>query len=570
MLTFLDGYTPHDLGLGEEYAAYRNHPETDDPVQLEVIEFAAYCEKRVAAAAAPVGIGKMLIAMSVAKLTGLRTAIVAPYKGLQDQYRDKLGRHLTDIRGRQNYDCMDYQHLSCKGGASMGCRYTKGKGCSYEMQKDAAKNADVIVTNYDFWLNVNDHAGGIQRTGDDALYEGKNPIELLILDEGDEAAEKVADYLAVKVDEGEVKRWCDPRDLSDDVMGWQNWIKGMGIVEELDAEIRTAGMELAFLGRGATKKQVDDLHRLERLKQKFERIKDAADDWVCEAKIGTRYGRQWNFDVVAPGRYVEQYLFCGIPKIVIMSGTLTTKDLVQLWIKRTDYEYRQWGRIFPADKQPIYKCPPKKVNAEGKTVSIRIDKKTSAEDLRVWMVWNDEFIGERLDRKGLIITSSYEWQRYFLDHSQWAEYMESNTGNPEDATAMEVAERFFEADAPRILVGPSFGRGWDFLYEKCEYVLIPKCPFIPMYGKVVKARMERDPTYCDLITAKKIQQWDGRGKRAPDDRCETVLTDGHFDYFLYKAKNLKLAMGWWVDSVRNVTVLPKRPEKLVRGVNYGL
>lgn len=562
-LSILDGYTPADFGL-TEYASYRKHPETGAEVQLEVIEFAAYTDKRFAACAAPVGIGKMLVAITLAKLTGLRTAIVVPYKGLQEQYIDKLGKHLVDIRGKSNYPCADYAHLDCKGGSSMGCRYMfPSRGCTYDVAKAVARDNPVVVTNYDYWLNVNDHVGGLKRTQEEAKWFGDNPIELLILDEGDEAADKVADYLSVRISEGDVKRWTDPKQLGDSVPDWQQFIRECKVVEDLEAEIRTTGMELAHLGRSATRQQVKTLHDLERLLGKFTRISTAqGGEWVCEARIGTRLGRQWSFDIVWPGRYTEQYLFCNIPKVVIMSGTLTPKDMSLLGVKREDYEYRQWDRIFPAATQPIYLCPARKKNPDGKWTTVRIDRKTKPEDLVLWQEWQDQLIESRLDRKILVGTSSYEWARYIMEHSRFAEYMIGNTDDPDSESAAEIAEQFYKMRAPKILVSPSFGRGWDFAFDRAEVAILVKCPFIPMFSKVMQARLARDEKYGDHVTMKKIEQFNGRIKRDPLDRGETFLMDGHFTYFL--PKNAVLAQKWFVKSVRSVLEIPPAPPKLVR------
>ena len=566
-LSILNGYKPIDFGL-TEYESYRKHPVTDDEVQLEVVEFAAYCEKRFAAAAAPVGIGKMLIAITLAKLTNMRTAVVVPYKGLEDQYVTQLGSHLVDIRGRSNYTCADYNNLNCKGGVSMGCRYLSrggGSGCVYERAKDEAKNANVVVMNYDYWLNVNDHVGGLQRTQEEAKWFGENPFELLILDEGDEASEKVADYLSTKMSEQDIKRWVDPRAMSDSIKDWKSMITEYGIVALLEAEIRTTGMELAFLGKKVTKQQVDVLHGLERLLGKYQRIATIQDDWVCEKREGTRYGRQWTFDVVWPGRYTEQYLFCNIPKVVIMSGTLTPKDMGLLGVNKEDFEYRQWASIFPSKTQPVYLCPPRKKNAKGEWVNININYKTKTEhpeDITAWIDWIDQFIGMRLDRKGLILTTSYDWQQLLMSRSRYGDLMIGNSNEADSESAADVAEQFYKMAAPRILVSPSFSRGWDFSGKRAEYVIIPKCPFVPLQSKVMKARLERDPLYGDHVTMKKVEQGNGRAKRSPDDRAETILMDGHFVHFLKKDSAKKLAQRWFLESVRTVYEIPPAPAKI--------
>lgn len=552
-LSILEGYKPSDLGL-TDYDAYRTDPSTGREVQLEVIEFAAYCEKRVCGPSVPTGIGKTLIAMSVAKLTGKRTVFLTATKGLQDQYAREGARYgLTDIRGRGNYQCGDYANLDCKGGMSMGCRYANGNGCEYERKKAEARNKEMLVANYAYWFNVNDLANGLQRTDAEAEIFGENPVELLVLDEGHEAPNLLADYLACRVYEGEVKRWVDPRELTEDIGAWKRF--AVEHVKDLDAEIRTTGMELVHLGRKATKQQVDVLHGLEKLRSKLVRISGMQDDWVLDAKVGTRYGRMWAFDVIWPGRYAEQYLFCSVPKVVVMSATLRPKTLGLLGVRKEDYEFKEWARIFPANRHPIYNSP---ARYDGKDV--RVDRKITDVQLRAWVEHIDCIIDGRTDRKGIIQTVSYDRQKYLMEHSRHTGIMLGNTQDPDSETASEIADVYKKSKVPCVLVSPSFSTGWDFPGEYCEYIVICKVPFKPNQGKVQKAREMRDKQYGAYLAMIEMVQGAGRGMRSAEDRCEVFVVDGHMGWFL--SQNGSLAPDWFVKAVRKVAEIPRAPEKL--------
>jgi Rad3-related DNA helicase len=174
----------------------------------------------------------------------------------------------------------------------------------------------------------------------------------------------------------------------------------------------------------------------------------------------------------------------------------------------------------------------------------------------------DEFIALRLDRKGLILTTSYDWQKLIMERSRFSDLMIGNSNEADSESAADVAEQFYKMAAPRILVSPSFSRGWDFSFKRGEYCIIPKCPFVPLQSKVMKARLERDPLYGDHVTMKKVEQGNGRIKRAPDDRGETILMDGHFVHFLKKDSAKKLAQRWFLDSVKTVYEIPSAPAKI--------
>lgn len=558
-LEYLAGYTPADFGFGDEFPEFRKDPRNGREVQLEAIEFAAYSDKRFVGMSVPTGVGKSLIAVTVQKLSGLRTVVLTGTKGLQSQYQNSFSKYgLVTIMGRSNYRCGDHQDQTCLGGSTAGCRYVGGKGCEYEVQKAKACNADLVSSNYAYWINVNDRANGLQRNQQDSEFYGENPVELLILDEGDSAREWLEQYLSVRVYESEIKRWVDPKEVHDEPEVW----KGLAEVAagEVKEELEAKRLVLKSKSRQAKHEEIEEVLKLERLLQKFERIKDIEEnEWVIERRDGTRWGRMWAFDVIWPGRYAEKYLFCGVPKVVVMSATLRPKEMRLLGVGKEKFEFKEWDRIFPANRHQIYLCPPTK-QAGGKTVEIRIDRRTSQEDLELWVEWMDKFIDQVQDRKGLMVTTSYDYQRFILNNSRHSSIMMGNTAEPESDSAAEVAELFKKSRPPQILVSPSFGRGYNFPMDECEYILIPKLPLKPNHGKLAKARDDRDPQYSFHLTMRDIEQISGRGMRDFIDRCQVVLMDGHAGWFLYRNKNL--ASQWFVSAVRRVSEIPKAAEKL--------
>ena len=562
-LTFLEGYTPADFGLNlDEYPTFRKDPLNDREVQLEAIEFAVYCEKWVAAARIPTGVGKMLIAWCIHKLTGLRTVVLTGTKGLQDQYDEKLGKYgAVDIRGKSNYECAHFNKLNCRGGFSMGCKYTLGRGCEYEQSKDAAKNEQFVVTNYTYWMTVNDKANGLERTGEDAEFNGRNPVELLILDEAHAAVSKLSDYIGFTLNEGDIRSHWDPKTIGED---WKSWKKlANDAHHELCDEILTTQQELGHLGSRATQANVRVLHELEERLLKFERLIGLnPDDWVLQEHKGTRWGREWAFDVIRPGQYARRYLMCDVPKVVMMSATLNKKDLGLLWLGQDDYEFRDWRRIFPANNCPIYYCPAPYVNDEGKTVGVKVVKSTSEKHKRMWVDHMDTMIESRLDRRIVLITSSYQYQKYILEHSRFSKFMLYNQQSGEGGTAADKFEEFINAEPPTILCSPSFGTGWDFSFERCEFLILTKVPLRVPGGasKVMAARLERDPEYGDNETMRDVVQICGRPQRDEKDTGEVVIADASWGWFGYK--NAHLAPTGFVKEVRQVSALPPAPKSI--------
>lgn len=549
--TTLTGLVPSDLEL-KGFKEYRQ-------IQLEAIEQVLGGSQRFQALALPTGAGKSLVAASIQKLTGWRTVVLTSTKGLQAQYLsdfEKAG--LRDIRGKNNYPCQDRRlpgELSCRDGQRVGCNLyekTLNSACLYDQIRRKAKVGNLVCTNYAYWLNVNDKANGLEKT----QAEGEpNPFECLILDEAHRASDEVANYLAVSLYEKELKEMLGVDGIdTDDVVKWKKFAAEIYV----EADLQLSNMERILLTKGAsaTSRELEHASRLESLIGKLDTIRDTDEDWVCEYREGTKWGRSWEFDPVWPGKYAEKYLFTNIPKVVLMSATLRPKTMGLLGVKREDYEFREWSRIFPTNRNPIYYLPVK--DSAGKV--LRVSYRSSDEDLRLLVEQLDKIIDERLDRKILVHSVSYQRQQYLMTHSRHRGLMVGNTSEPDSDTAADVCESFKKMRAPAILVSPSFGTGWDFAGESCELILIPKIPFPNGKSKVLRARKERDESYLNYMAMQELVQASGRGMRSFDDRCEVIICDGSLSWFL--AQNRSLAPRWFADSIRTVNRIPALPEKL--------
>jgi Rad3-related DNA helicase len=552
-VSFLSNITPADLGFTKPFVNY-------EPIQSEAIDWIAEQFSNgvgFVGAALPTGSGKSLLAVSIAKALSLRACFVTAFKGLEEQYlADYKNIGLVDIRGRSNYDCAGYGNLDCRGGASVGCQFTRGKGCTYEVEKAIAKDASLVTTNYSYWFTVNDKAQGIQYAGKEAEEEGENPFELLVLDEGDEAVKLLADYVSCRVYESDAKKYKGyPRNES--LIEWSAW--ALGNLPVIDQEIKDATAETIAKGRKVTTQHTDKLHKLQSLAQTMTRIAYATgDDWIVEMSKSDRYGYVWHFDCIRPGRFARRYLFCDVPNVLIMAATLKERTFWDLNVGRTDYSYRSWRRIFPANRHPIYRVHAKRAN--GKSISLKYD--APDKDIAAIIEFMDrEIIKPRLDRKGLIATMAYRWQSELFKYSKYANIMIGNTKDPGSDSAQQVAEEFRLSEPPTILASPSFSSGWDFAFDQCEYIVVLKTPIIPAQSKVVKARLKLDQFYTASMGMQMLEQIVGRGMRRVNDRCEVFLIDGSMAWWLYQYQHL--AQDWFPAAVRGIPSVPKPPMRLV-------
>lgn len=563
-LRLFDGYKPKDFGL-DGWEEYRRHPVTDQEVQLEAIEYFITSKKRIVAACIPPGVGKSLIAMSVLKFLEERGVILTATNGLENQYMSDMEPYgLVNIRGKNKYDCYHedrgIREYSCLTGPQAGCRLVGGGGCHYEIERDISREADSVVTNYDYWFNINIY-GGIQRVREEDIEEkGPNPIQVLFCDEAHEADKKLSDFLSIRVYEKEVQHDVDTKTFGENVKEWRSL--AVRRYAETKEELEGLDQELAHyqsIGK-LESKHVKAYHEVKKLNAKFEKLSTIADDWVIEKRYGAEWGRSWAFDVKWPGRY-HHYLFNSVPKIFMMSATLKPHHLRRLGVAKDDYEFREWERIFPRNRCPIYYLPAR--SDEGKDV--RITQKSGNDALQAWVDHIDDMMESRIDRRIVLITTSYKYQKLFLERSRHRDHIiANNSDDPDTPTSTIAFNKFIESKPPTILCSPSFGTGWDFKYDRCEFLIISKVPLKPPpnTSKLAQARFDQDGEYFDQETMSDIEQIAGRPQRADDDRGEVVIADGTWAWWGHQNKHL--GGKGFVDGVRKVAQLPKAPERLYK------
>ncbi len=518
---------PSDLNLPAKFTEFRTQ-------QIEAIDHAIECFSdgyRHCPEGLPVGIGKSLVAMGLARSLDVRTVILTGTRGLQDQYGSDFGScGLVDVRGKSNYTCPHFGHrISCHLGALEGCPMIEGNGCSYEFHRDEARRAPTVITNYSYWFHVNERQPAL---GD---------VQLLILDECHQAFHELARYLQVEVRESWLRR-VGLEAPDNTIITWATF--ALTNVRRVSNLAKQAAKQL----RDSPSPRAHQLYyELSSLEHSFgDMMTMAPEYWVLDStKVGTQYGRIWTFDCIWPAGHAVK-LFQAAPRVLLMSGTLRPSGLKLLGIGEGDYEFREWPRVFPARNTPVYMVP---------TAFVRRGMDDDEKDLCVERI--DEIIDTRLDRKGLIHTVNYDWQQYIHAHSRHRGIMDYNSNqDTESLSATKVFERFKQAAAPRILISPSFSTGWDFPGRDCEYIIIAKVPFPSKGSPVVEARNKYWPNYSHTMAYQDLVQSAYRGTRFHDDRCEVFIID---NCFWGLRKRVPYAAPDWFKVIDRITVPPPGP-----------
>lgn len=528
---------PEYLGLPSKFRSWRNG-------QDRAVLRAADTLQRFYVPCAPTGFGKTLLYVALALLTGKRTAILTATKGLQTQIgQDFAECGLVDIRGQNNYLChaiapggeLEDQGICPGGNCDAGPCHVgafcslRHDGCLYFDKLAEARRAKLLVINYRYWIAQHRYADGL------------GPFDLLVLDEGHDAADELAQSMETVISEfdtGTILGMALPD--GEDVEGWREWGK-VALAECQRQETRIQAQIDNLVSNGyQDRKLFHERFALRTLAKKLEVAATMEGDWVIE-----RWPHYGKLAPVWPARYTEKYLFLKIPRVVLISATILPKSLEMLGIEKGTYEYVEYPSTFPIERRPVVYVP---------TVVVRHDW----DDLkkRAWVNRIDQIIEQRLDRKGIIHTVSYDRRDLIMTWSRHRRIMLAN--DPKNTRT--TVERFRNAPAPCVLVSPSLTTGWDLPYEDCEYSIISKIPFPDKRSRIVAARNKYDKDYGNYTAMQTIVQASGRGMRSENDSCEVLIIDDQWVWFWRNYKHF--APAWFKNAVRSSQTIPTPLPKL--------
>lgn len=515
---------PAELGFAAKFIDWR--PEQLDGINFAIEQFDA--GKRVVAISAPTGSGKSLMAMTIAQLTpGVRRAVyLTSTKGLEDQVeRDFRGIGAFDIRGQRNYPCLaldtggEHAKLQktslrktapgcdegpCHFGLSCSLAPERGNSpsgpqpaCSYYGAVWSARRSTLVVTNYAYWMSINEHGGGI------------GEFDLIILDEGHHADQELEKFLTFKVTEEDAWRARATLPSGDSAAAWRGWA---GVA------LPTVNGLVEDVAKPDSAWQLDEIRQLKETQARITRLSEIEPkDWVVEAGVS-----ETKFSPINVGRYANSTLLQKVPKVLILSATLTRKAVHRLGIASKDMAFSELPSSFPVERRPV-----RLITAAPQ---VWVDSKHSSDaDFYSWTLRIDNLIRPRIENgSGIIHTVSYARAKFLLKHSRFKDRMIMH----DSRGTIEAVERFKNAKEPVILVSPSIHTGYDFPYEAARWQIIGKLPFPDSRGPIMEARAKDDKEYFAHATASTLQQMAGRIVRAEDDWGETLIVDMNMSWFV--------------------------------------
>jgi Rad3-related DNA helicase len=543
--------TPAALGVnGASFKKWR-------PNQESAIMTSIDATTRVVIECLPTGAGKTLIYIAEAIMNGGKVVILTSTKGQQNQICASIEPMIeagivADVRGQVNYRCDavmaggEFEHLNpkqswtpvadgpCQDGAV--CSLKDG-GCQYFDAIRRAKKAQIVITNYAFWMT------NVKMEPRFQIVDG--PVDLLICDEAHETVNEVCDFLSVELteeDERTIKQELEMNmaGVEDSIEVWRAWAYQVsrGIDNVIETRMSVTGNILDARTRKKLRKVGSKIERM---------VMMQADNWISDTPFNpehTRIRSIIKFDPVWPLKYAEEMLFRGAIKVVMSSATVRMKTATLLGLDEGDVTLFESPSTFPVSRRPIYRIPCMQMN-------YRNEGKEGGENKWIEMVKRIVMSSNRMQHQGLIHTTSYK-RRNLLVQSLSGDTMRERVVSHSTSDARTVIEAFRSYSlrsngmTPRILVSPSITTGYDFADEAARWQIIIKLPFVDTRVKVMKARCKQDEEYGPYHTSTTIQQATGRVVRSEEDWGETFILDDNVTWFVRQHR--QLFAQWWLDA----------------------
>lgn len=486
------------------------------PYQKELIEFVLNSPKKFVVLAAPTGIGKTVVAMTLANIMNCRTYYVCSTKALQDQIETEFGgMGVRTIRGKDNFGCVIENNAvtaaECKFEALTGkARDCPAyKICGYFKQRDEAQKTRIVCFNYAYAITAWNYTQSWSRAG------------LLILDETDQAEGWLSNMVKIRF---------SYRDFTDYDLQFPGPSQ-----DEVKIMIAELGLKVGERLGELKKKDVNTISREEQVALK--RVKNLArrleffqttyeENWLFKHET-KRDKRFWHveFEPVWAKKF-GQMLWGHGDRVVFMSATPGSKEefCFKLGLNPEEVDYIEVPSPFPVENRRVIYMP-------VGNLSMKYYERNRPNMLLAI----DNIIGERLDQKGIIHTPSYQMANDIAHMSRYNPYM-ILVGQEDNKT--EILQKFKKSAPPRILVSPVHGRGIDLPDEDARYAIIPKVLWPDLGDEKVKRRLADRESWYSAQAVDAIVQAAGRIVRSASDWGSTYILDTQFRRLLYTKQEL--------------------------------
>ncbi|MGI0072705.1 MAG: helicase C-terminal domain-containing protein [Nitrosotalea sp.] len=532
-------------------AVLESFPEEFQPrqIQREILQDIEQLLKsgyKIVVLSAPTGVGKSLIAATLARHYG-QSFIVTASKQLQDQYSKDL-KFLSPVKGKSNFAClklMEHQKiknkddkkafqrgLTCEKGLCKEtirkngkdikeiCKFkpklgeldpaNKGSYCYYYEQKYRALTSDHSIWNYAAYFQLMKFSRKAY-----AEYIGK-PVA--IFDEAHKIEDQIIQFIGIDIYNGYLQECgIDIKACSLDDMEL--------VIQLLDDLARSYSRQIKDLHESRSFLVNPDYMLLAKLEARYEWMANAhselvsnKDNFVINDPYIDERGsfRSVSIKPLDISKYVKAFFDIDIQ--IFMSATLDKESFCE----NTGLEQSKVAFV-DTPKSPF--LPDKRrINF----LNIRkLSYAASKEDELVVIQKINDILSQHPDERGLILTSSEKRcidiknnlsdqnrKRIRICHSR------NENGMTQDEVLQEHAEI-----KDGVLLSSSLWEGVDLKDDLSRFQIIAKIPYPNLSEKRTKIKMQKFPLWYKSQTLMKLLQGFGRSIRSEEDWAVTYVLD---------------------------------------------
>jgi Rad3-related DNA helicase len=531
-------------------AVLESFPEEFQPRQiqreiLQDIEQQLKSGYKIVVLSAPTGVGKSLIAATLARHYG-QSFIVTASKQLQDQYSRDL-KFLSPVKGKSNFAClklMEHQKikkeddkkafqrgLTCEKGLCEEtirkngkdikeiCKFkpklgeldpAKGSYCYYYEQKYHALTSDHSIWNYAAYFQLMKFSRKAY-----SEYIGK-PVA--IFDEAHKIEDQIIQFIGIDIYNGYLQECgIDIKAYSLDDMEL--------IIQLLDDLARSYSRQIKDLHESRSFLVNPDYMLLAKLEARYERMANAhaelesnKDNFVINDPYIDERGafRSVSIKPLDISKYVKA--FFDIDTQIFMSATLDKESFCE----NTGLEQSKVAFV-DTPKSPF--LPDKRrINF----LNIRkLSYAASKEDELAVIQKINEILSQHPDERGLILTSSEKRCNDIknnLSDKNRKRIRICHSRNENSMTQDEVLQEHAEIK-DGVLLSSSLWEGVDLKDDLSRFQIIAKVPYPNLSEKRTKIKMQKFPLWYKSQTLMRLLQGFGRSIRSEEDWAVTYVLD---------------------------------------------
>jgi Rad3-related DNA helicase len=441
----------------------------------------------------PVASGKSAIAISISKWQG-KASIITPTKLLVDQYTNEYPS-LQVLRAKADYFCEFFKCSLSKRPQGKGIpklcpKTTMCSGCDqYRMDLRKSRVMPYLLSNYYIYLAH-------------TLYR-----DTLIIDEAHQLIPMLQKMSSKKLwqDKYNYPHWIQNRQ---DMISWvqdkrNTWnVSGDLNYHKFKEELLSDRPKFLF-------RRTDERYR--------------GEDKNCLTMTPLDIRDE------PPFMWPSQ-----VKKIVLMSATLSRKDIEQLGISDKKIIYIEADSPINSDRRPV------SIPSEAQNMSLR----NQAENLPKLAEYIQKIATEHSEEKGLIHVTyglAEKLKPYLQEDSRFLVHNKNNKTN--------VYNKFRESDKPLVLLASGMYEGIDLPYDAGRWQIIAKIPWPSLGDPAIKFMCNEDPEYYNWECLKTVLQGCGRICRTLDDYGITYVYDSTFKRLYKDSLKSGFIPKWFANSV---------------------